>query len=424
MTRVPTLPQESSAYETALAQFDAVAEHLGLEDGFRRLLRLPARELIVHFPVTMDDGELRVFTGYRVQHNMARGPTKGGIRFHPAVTLDEVRALAMWMTWKCAVLDLPYGGAKGGVTVDPRRLSPRELEGLTRRYASELSILIGPQTDIPAPDVGTNEQTMAWIMDTYSMTQGRSVLGVVTGKPVSIGGTLGRREATGQGVAIVTREAAAKGLGRPLEGAAVVIQGYGNVGSYAASFLHEMGARIVGVSDSSGGVHNPKGLDLDLLARFKEAGGRYCDLVEAGECITNAELLELPCDVLVPAALEGEITAGNAPNIRASMVVEGANGPTTPEADAILAQRGITVVPDILANAGGVVVSYFEWVQDLQFYFWSAEEIDSRLEQIMVRSFHEVAGLADKEGCSLRTAALLLAIGRVAEAITLRGIYP
>ena len=423
MAQVPALSQKPSAYEIALTQFDTVAEQLGLEDGFRRLLRFPKRELIVHFPVAMDDGEVRLFTGYRVQHNMARGPTKGGIRFHPAVTLDEVRALAMWMTWKCAVLDLPYGGAKGGVAVDPRRLSPRELEGLTRRYASELSILIGPQTDIPAPDVGTNEQTMAWFMDTYSMTQGHSVPGVVTGKPVSIGGTLGRREATGQGLAIVTREAM-KSLGRPLEGAAVVIQGFGNVGSYAASFLEGMGARIIGVSDSSGGVHNPKGLHLDRLARFKEAGGRCCDLVEAGECITNAELLELPCDVLVPAALEGAITTGNAPSIRAGMVVEGANGPTTPGADAILTQRGIPVMPDILSNAGGVVVSYFEWVQNLQRHFWDRAEVHQSLERKMTTAYEQVSHVAKTEGIPLRLAAHRLAVQGVVEAIRLRGIYP
>jgi glutamate dehydrogenase (NAD(P)+) len=423
MAQATATPRQASAYETAVAQFDAVAGQIGLEEGLRGLLRACKRELIVHFPVTMDSGAVRMFTGYRVQHNLARGPAKGGIRYHPAVDLDEVRGLAMWMTWKCAVVDLPYGGAKGGVAVDPRLLSRRELEALTRRFAAELSILIGPERDIPAPDVGTNEQTMAWFMDTFSMNRGYSVPGVVTGKPVSIGGTLGRTEATGQGVAIVTREAM-KALGRPLEGARVVVQGFGNVGSYAARFLRDMGCRVVGVSDSSGGVHNPKGLDLEELARFKQADGRYCDYRSGPDCVTNLELLELPCDILVPAALEGQLTEKNAPHIKARMVVEGANGPTTPGADAILAERGVVVLPDILANAGGVTVSYFEWVQDLQSHFWDKAVVYEKLEQKLTTAYGQVAALAQEPGTSMRMAAYQLAVRRVAEAIRLRGIYP
>ena len=341
-----------SAYETAQAQYDAVTERMGLEPGVRAFLRTPGRELSVRLPVRMDSGEVQVFVGHRVQHSMARGPAKGGIRYHPDVTLDEVRALAMWMTWKCAVVDLPYGGAKGGVTVDPRALSQGELERLTRRYASELLPIIGPDRDIPAPDVGTNEQTMAWFMDTFSMIRGYAVPGVVTGKPVAIGGSLGRREATGQGVAIVTREAM-RDLGRPLEGARVVVQGFGNVGYHAARCLGEMGCRIVGVSDSTGGVYRPDGLDVEEMSRRKASGGWASEM-------TNAELLTQPCDILVPSALEGVITAENAHHIQAGLIVEGANGPTTTDADAILLERGVTVAPDILANAGGVTVSYFE----------------------------------------------------------------
>ncbi len=414
---------ESSAYATALAQFDAVADRLHLEEGIRGMLRAPRRELTVNFPVHMDDGNVRVFTGYRIQHSLARGPAKGGIRYHPSVDLDEVRALAMWMTWKCAVVNIPYGGAKGGVTVDTGALSQRELEGLTRRFASEISIIIGPEKDIPGPDVGTNEQVMAWIMDTISMHQGYSIPGVVTGKPVGIGGTVGRREATGRGVSIVVQEAL-KAQGRPLEGATVAIQGFGNVGTHAARLLRDMGCVVVGVSDTSGGFANPGGLDVPDILRYKQGGGRLTDYPGEGERLSGEEVMELPCDVLVPAALEGQISRANADRIQASLVAEGANGPTTPEGDAILYDRGVQVIPDVLANAGGVTVSYFEWVQDLQNHFWGEKEIVQNLERVLTTAYGQVAALAAAENVDMRMAANILAVQRVAEAITVRGIYP
>ena len=414
---------ESSAYATALSQFDAVADRLHMDDGLRGILRAPRRELTVNLPVHMDNGSVRVFTGYRIQHSLARGPAKGGIRYHPAVDLDEVRALAMWMTWKCAVVNIPYGGAKGGVTVDPNSLSQRELEGLTRRFASEISIIIGPEKDIPGPDVGTNDQIMAWIMDTVSMHQGYSIPGVVTGKPVSIGGTVGRREATGRGVSIVIQEAL-KARGRPPEGATVVIQGFGNVGTHAAHLLRGMGYVVVGVSDSSGGFANPGGLDVPDILRFKQGGGRLADYPGEGESVSGEEVMGLPCDVLVPAALEGQIHGGNADRVQAWLVAEGANGPTTPEADAVLFDRGVQVVPDVLANAGGVTVSYFEWVQDLQNHFWDRSEVVQNLERVMTTAYGQVAALAAAEKVDMRMAANMLAVQRVAEAITVRGIYP
>ena len=413
---------EDPAYAIALAQFNTVADRLQLDSGIREILRLPKRELITHFPVKMDDGSIRVFTGYRIQHNVARGPAKGGIRYHPLVSQGEVRALAMWMTWKCAVVSIPYGGAKGGVACEPKQMSLSELERLTRRYTSEISILIGPQEDIPAPDMNTNARVMAWIMDTYSMNVGYSVPGVVTGKPLEIGGSQGRDEATGRGVAIITDEAMCH-LGRSLDGATVVIQGFGNVGSHAARILYEMGARIVGASDSSGGVYNPSGLDPALLSRFRSEGGRLVDYTD-GDSVTNAEILELPCDILVPAALENQITAGNASLVQARVIVEGANGPTTPEADAILQDKGVLLVPDILANAGGVVVSYFEWIQGMQHYFWDIEEVRTKLEHIIKGAFREVVSLAEEQSVSLRDAALMLAVNRVAQAIDIRGVFP
>ena len=413
---------EASPYEMALAQYDRAVKYLPLKRGIEDYLRAPKRELTVNFPVRMDDRSVKIFTGYRVHHSTARGPTKGGIRYHPDVTLDEMRALAMWMTWKCAVVNIPYGGGKGGVVCDPKRLSFQELENLTRRYATEISVLMSPEGDIPAPDVNTTPQIMAWIMDTYSMHRGYSVPAVVTGKPVPVGGSLGRAEATGRGVMVSTREALAR-LGLPLAGARVAVQGFGNVGSVSAGLLHAAGARIVAVSDSRGGTLNPKGLDPRALLRHKRESGRLDDY-PGGEPITNEGLLVSDCDVLIPAALEQQITAANADRIRARLVVEGANGPTTPEADAILAARGVLVVPDILANAGGVVVSYFEWVQDLQAFFWSEEEINERLERLMVRAFGEVGATARDRGVDWRTAALIRAIERVAEAIMILGIYP
>lgn len=414
--------KETSAYRVALAQFDSVAQFLNLDDDLRDHLRACKRELVAHFPVRMDSGRVRTFTGYRVQHNVARGPAKGGIRYHPAVDLDEVRALAMWMTWKCALVNIPFGGAKGGVTVDPRELPLGELERLTRRYATEVAILISPEADIPAPDMGTNEQVMAWIMDTVSMHHGHSVPGVVTGKPVALGGTLGRAEATGRGVAIIA-QAALEQIEQPIKGTTVAIQGFGNVGLNAALAFQALGARVVGLSDRSGGVYQPDGLNLTRVCDCKGETGRCVDYADA-EVITNAELLELPVDILVPAAMEGQITAHNANKIRAKLVVEGANGPATPEADATLQERGIRVVPDILANAGGVVVSYFEWVQDFNRYFWDLAEVNRNMERVLRHAFAEVMATAQRERATLRAAALMVAVGRVAEAMKLRGIYP
>jgi len=409
-------------WQAARQQFSAAADVLGLKRGVRDLLLEPKRELTVNFPVEFQDESVRVFTGYRVHHSTVLGPTKGGIRYHPDVTLNEVRALAMWMTWKCAVVGLPYGGAKGGVVCNPKELSRRELERLTRRYTTEIIPLIGPESDIPAPDVGTTPQVMAWLMDTYSMHRGYSVPAVVTGKPLAIGGSAGRVEATGRGVMIAAREAA-RHIGMPLAGARVVVQGYGNVGSIAAQLLAEQGCRIIAASDSTGGVYNEKGIDPSALLRHK---GRTGGVVNYGAAdgITNDDLLELPCELLVPSALEGQIAAENAPRIKTRMIVEGANGPVTPEADRILKAAGVLVVPDILANAGGVIVSYFEWVQDLQSFFWSEEEINKRLEGIMVRSFREVLATSQEKSVEMRTGALVRAVGRVADALLLRGIYP
>jgi glutamate dehydrogenase (NAD(P)+) len=406
----------------ALRQFNAAADHLSLKRGIREYLAYPHRELIVNFPIEMDDGSPRMFTGYRVHHSTVLGPTKGGIRYSPEVHISEVRALAMWMTWKSALMHLPYGGAKGGVACDPRALSPGELQRLTRRYATEISILMGPQSDIPAPDVGTNAQIMAWIMDTYSMHRGYSVAPVVTGKPISVGGSVGRSDATGRGVMIAAREAAHL-WGLPFEGSRVAIQGFGNVGEAVARLMHAQGCRIVALSDLHGGIYAPEGLDPAAVLRHLRLTGSVVRFPDAAP-VSNAALLEVPCDFLVPAAIEGQITRENAGRIDAAVVVEAANGPTTPEADEILDRRGVLVVPDIVANAGGVTVSYFEWVQDLQAYFWTEDEINKHLERIMVSTFSRVASLAAERRVSLRTAALIVAVRRVADALMTRGIYP
>jgi glutamate dehydrogenase (NAD(P)+) len=376
----------------------------------------------VNFPVEMDDGHIEVLTGYRVQHNLARGPAKGGVRYHPQVDLGEVRALAMWMTWKCAVVRLPYGGAKGGVVCDPRMLSQRELERLTRRYATEIAVLIGPDRDILAPDVNTGPQTMAWIMDTYSMHQGYSVPAVVTGKPLSIGGSEGRLEATGRGVVYCIQQAADY-LGLPLAGARVALQGYGNVGEPAARLLHALGARIIAVSEEDGGVYNPNGLNPGDLRRYKQEMGSVAGTPRS-QPLSNAELFDSECDVLIPAALGSVITERNAGRIKAQLVAEAANGPTTPEADRILAERGVFIIPDVLCNAGGVTVSYFEWVQDRDAYFWSEDEINARLQRVMTRAFEDVLHTSHQQGVSMRLAAQMLAVSRVAEATRVRGIYP
>jgi glutamate dehydrogenase (NAD(P)+) len=415
-------PVEESPFEIAQRQFDNATKHLDLKAGIKAKLRVPKRELTVYFPVKMDDGSIQMFTGYRVQHNLSRGPAKGGIRYHPDVTIDEVRALAMWMTWKCAVVNIPYGGAKGGVVCNPKRMSERELERLTRRFTSEIIMFIGPDSDIPAPDVNTNAQTMAWIMDTYSMTKGYSVPAVVTGKPVEIGGSLGRREATGRGVMFTTREAL-KHLGMPIEGTRVAVQGFGNVGAIGAQLLQEMGCTVVGASDSRGGIYNPKGLKVEDVIRHKAETGTVVGY-PGTDTITNKELLELDCEVLVPAALENEITGENADRVKARVISEGANGPTTPEADDILFDKGAFVIPDILANAGGVTVSYFEWVQGLQSFFWSEDEVNKNLEKIMVRAFQDVLAISQRREVNMRIAAYILAIDRVATATLLRGIYP
>ena len=412
----------TNAWINALEQLDLVAARIDLEPNLHARLRQPRRALQVAIPVAMDDGGEQIYTGYRVQHNLARGPAKGGMRFSPAVDEDEVKALAMWMTWKCAVVSIPYGGAKGGVTVDPKLLSPRELERLTRRFTAELLPIIGPEKDIPAPDVGTNAQVMAWMMDAYSSYMGYTVPSVVTGKPLSVGGSAGREEATGRGVAIVTREMARR-TGLTLAGASVVVQGFGNVGGATAQILSkELNCRIVGVSDASGAYYNPHGFDVQKLLDNAPLHGSLPAHV-AGERVEAAEFLSLPCDILIPAALENQITRGNADAIRPKMIVEAANGPTTPAADEILRGNGVTVVPDILANAGGVTVSYFEWVQGRDEYFWSAEEVNQRLERIMVNACVEVWTISQRENCDLRMAAYISGVGRVAEAIRTRGIY-
>jgi glutamate dehydrogenase (NAD(P)+) len=412
----------SDLFRTAIQQLDDVAKRIGLDPGIHERLRYPRRALVVSVPTVMDDGHTEVFVGYRVHHNTVLGPTKGGIRYHPDVTLAEVSALAMLMSWKCALMGLPYGGAKGGVACNPGVMSQREIERMTRRYTAEVMLLIGPDLDIPAPDLGTNEQTMAWIMDTYAMTQGRTVPGVVTGKPLLVGGSAGRRDATGRGLVYALGQAA-RGLQLDLKGARIVVQGFGNVGSVAARLLWREGCTIVGVTDAKGGVLNTRGLDIRKLAAHVSEAGTVAGFPDA-EPITNAELLEHPCEVLVPAALGGQITDRNAGRVRARIVAEGANGPTTPEADQILGDRGVLVIPDILANAGGVVVSYFEWVQGLQYYFWRESEINTRLEELIIRAFNQVVALAKRESVNLRTAALMLGVRRVAEGFQLRGFYP
>ncbi|HEY7464281.1 MAG TPA: Glu/Leu/Phe/Val dehydrogenase [Candidatus Limnocylindria bacterium] len=410
------------ALASALSQFDRAADHLGLDDATRAMLRVAKREWTVRFPVTMDDGRVEVLTGYRVQHSLARGPAKGGIRFHPATDIDEVRALAMWMTWKCALVNVPFGGAKGGVTVDPRSLSKTELERVSRRFAAELQGIIGPEIDIPAPDVGTNAQVMAWIMDTISMHAGHTVPGVVTGKPVSVGGSAGRADATGQGV-VFTAERALGELGLSLEGAAVAVQGFGNVGEATARLMHQRGARIVAVTDIGGGVATPAGLDPARLKAFLGETGSVAGMPGTTP-IDNEGLIGLDCDVLVLAALEGQVTADNADQVRARVLAEGANGPVTTDADPILAERGVVVVPDILCNAGGVVVSYFEWVQNLQSHAWTAAEVASRLHEVMDRAYDSVRDLSRAESIPPRLAAHAIAVARVAEAQRLRGLYP
>ncbi|HUJ69604.1 MAG TPA: Glu/Leu/Phe/Val dehydrogenase [Syntrophorhabdales bacterium] len=417
-------PRRISAAEVAMEQMRIAAEHLpDVNPGILEKIKHARREVIVNFPVKMDNGTVRVFTGYRVQHNDTRGPFKGGLRYHPDMGVDEVRALAMWMTWKSAVVNIPFGGAKGGVQCDPKALSRRELENMTRRFAWEISPFIGPDLDIPAPDVATNPQVMAWIMDTYSIQKGRVVPGVVTGKPVELGGSLGRFDATGRGVVITAAEAL-KYFRMNIDGIRVVVQGAGNVGSAVARYFRLAGARIIAISDVNGGIYNDKGLDLEQAMVCKK--NQNCFLKEEieGETITNEDLLRLHCDVLVPAAIENQITYANAPHLRCKVVVEGANGPTTPEADRILADRGILLVPDILANAGGVIASYFEWVQNLQELFWTEDEIVDRLARILTRSFREVVAISEREKVSMRTAALMLGIGRVATAVELRGIFP
>ena len=413
---------QKSAWAVAQQQFDLAAKRLNLDPGIAAVLREPRRQLTVHFPVRMDDGSTRVFEGHRVQHNLGRGPAKGGIRFHQDVNIDEVKALAMWMSWKCAVMDLPYGGGKGGVTVDPKQLSIGEVERLTRRFTTEIAVIIGPESDIPAPDVNTNSQTMAWMMDTYSMHAGHTVPGVVTGKPIALGGSKGRNEATARGAVICVREAASK-IGLNLKGATVVVQGYGNAGSIAAKLIADLGAKVIAVSDSSGGIQNAAGLDLAAVDAHKKKTGSVVGLAGATP-VSNQAILEIPCDVLIPAALENQITAENAAKVKTKIVAEAANGPTTPEADDILFANGAMVIPDILCNAGGVTVSYFEWVQDLNRDFWEEEEVNLRLEKKMVRAFHEVYDMAQEQKSHLRTGAYLLSVKRVADAMSVRGIYP
>ena len=409
-------------FEVVQRQFDEAANILGLSHDLRNVLKQCRRQLVVSVPIKMDDGNIEIFEGYRVQHNVARGPAKGGIRYHPDVTLDEVKALASWMTWKCATVDIPYGGGKGGVRCNPKRMSQSELEKLTRRYASEILPIIGPDQDILAPDVYTDSQTMAWIMDTYSMMKGYSVLGVVTGKPLSLGGSEGRKSATARGCQFVIREAS-KERKMPLKDATVAVQGYGNAGSFIARLLHRDHAKIIALSDSQGGIINKTGIDPYTALEHKRRSGVLQGL-EATQSITNEELLELKCDILVPAALENQITSQNAGRIQAKIVAEAANGPTTPEADKILFRNEVMVLPDILANAGGVTVSYFEWVQDLQGFFWDEKRVDQVLESRMKEAFYKVLETARKHKASLRTGAYVLSVGRVAQANLTRGLFP
>jgi glutamate dehydrogenase (NAD(P)+) len=412
---------DTPTFRLAVAQFDQAAEAMQLDPNLHERLKLPQRSLVVSLPVRMDDGHVEVFTGYRVQHDSSRGPSKGGVRYHPDVNLGEVAALAMWMTWKCALAGLPYGGAKGGVQVAPNRLSPAELQRLTRRYAAEIFPLIGPDKDVPAPDVGTDAQVMAWIMDTYSQQVGYAVPGVVTGKPLSIGGSLGREEATGRGVVYVTLEAL-RHLKLSIEKATVAIQGFGNVGSHTARIMQEHGARVIAVSDVHGGIYNHNGLDVSELLRRNP--GQPLHETKLGDAITNEELLQLECTVLVPAALSEQITGNNANSLRCRILSEGANGPTTLEADHILTDKGIFVIPDILANSGGVIVSYFEWVQDLQRFFWSATDIQNRLHAIITSAFHRTLHFSTERKVSMRMAALISGIDQVAQAHLQRGLYP
>ncbi len=414
--------EDLNPYRIAQIQFDIAAEYLKLDQGLRQILRTPKRALEVSIPTKMDNGQVKVFSGYRVQHNVARGPAKGGIRYHPAVTLDEVKALAAWMTWKTATVNIPYGGGKGGVICDPKRMTKPELERMTRRYTSEILPVIGPEQDIPAPDMYTDSQTMAWIMDTYSMTKGYSTLGVVTGKPLSIGGSEGRNEATARGCLVAVEEAC-RVKKMSVRGASVAIQGFGNAGSLAAKLFAEKKARVIAISDSRGGVFNSRGIDPLKAMRYKERSGTVVGMPGTSR-ISNDELLTMKCDILIPAALENVITLNNADQIKAKIVAEAANGPTTPHADEVLARKGIMLLPDILANAGGVTVSYFEWVQDLQSFFWSESEVNAKLESVMRRAFTEVHESARKHRTHMRTGAYCLAVGRVADATLVRGLFP
>jgi glutamate dehydrogenase (NAD(P)+) len=416
-----TLDQEINPWEAQSARFEFAARKLNLEAGLWKMLSTPTREVIVHFPVTMDSGQIDMFTGFRVQHSIARGPCKGGIRYSPEVTLDEVRALASWMTWKCAVVNIPFGGAKGGVICDPKKMSQGELERMTRRYTSEIIDFIGPEKDVPAPDMNTNEQTMAWIMDTYSMHMGHTVTSVVTGKPLNIGGSRGRVEATGRGVRVVCDESL-RYLNMPIDGCRVVIQGFGNVGSNAARLMMEHGYKIVGVSELEGGLANPNGIDIHQLIEFKQRNGTIQGF-RGAEATPSEELMVSECEILIPAATENMITSRNAGEIKARIVVEGANGPTTAVADEILAEKRIFIVPDILANAGGVTASYFEWVQDRQGYFWKEAIVNEQLETILRDSFDDVVRYAEAHNVNNRIAAYMLAIDRVAFTIKQRGIY-
>jgi glutamate dehydrogenase (NAD(P)+) len=419
---VPKEESAQSAFDVAVEQVLTVADILGYDGRLTHILTTPKRELTVHFPVKMDDGKIKVFTGYRIQHNVLRGPAKGGVRYHPEVTADSIRALAMWMTWKCAVVGIPFGGAKGGVVCDPKTLSLRENEDLTRRYTTEISLLIGPESDIPAPDLGTDSQTMAWMMDTYSMHKGYSVPAVVTGKPIDIGGSEGRPDAPGRSCVHTIRQAARE-IGLNLAGASVAVQGFGKVGTSVARMLSQAGCKVVAISDSQGGIYDADGLDTEDVLEYKRQTGQVRGYLGA-KAIINKDLLALDCDILVPAAVERQITVHNAPDVRAKIVAEAANGPTTPGADRILREKGILVVPDVVANAGGVIVSYFEWVQDLQAFFWSQEDVNARLEDIVARSYNEVAETARERKVDMRTGAYILAVARVAQASIITGIYP